>query len=89
MIETAFLDPIIIMIAIPLALIGISWAMLLAGRHFCMPASMGMVLLAAIGGLFVSTLLTLVYVPLFYTLIEKLKKLITARSRERYMAGLI
>jgi multidrug efflux pump subunit AcrB len=144
-------DPIMIMLAIPLAFIGVSWSMLITGRHFCMPASMGMILLAgitvnnsilllnfintarqegktldeamegaiftrtrpilmtalstivgmlpiaaeraiglerlsplavvAIGGLMVSTLLTLVYVPLFYTLIEniraKLKKAVS------------
>jgi len=140
----SFLDPIMIMLAIPLAFIGISWSMLIVGRHFCMPASMGMILLAgitvnnsilllnfiktarqqgktldeavegaiytrtrpilmtalstimgmlpiaaeraiglerlsplavvAIGGLFVSTLLTLVYVPLFYTLFEDLRE---------------
>jgi multidrug efflux pump subunit AcrB len=139
----SFLDPIMIMLAIPLAFIGVSWSMLLTGRHFCMPASMGMILLAgiavnnsilllnfiktarqqgktldeavegaictrtrpilmtalstivgmlpiaaeravglerlsplavvAIGGLIVSTVLTLVYVPLFYTLFENLK----------------
>ena len=140
----SFLDPVTIMLAIPLALIGVSWGMLAAGRHFCMPASMGMILLAgitvnnailllnfiqnaqkagetldaaiegaiktrtrpilmtamstmvgmlpiaaeravglerlsplavaAIGGLFVSTLLTLVYVPLFYSLMAKIRK---------------
>ena len=133
----SFLHPITIMIAIPLAFIGISWTMLIMGKHFCMPASMGMILLAgivvnnsillidfiqtareqgknrqeaimgairtrtrpiimtatstivgmlpialemavglerlsplavvAIGGLFVSTILTLLYIPIFYT----------------------
>jgi multidrug efflux pump subunit AcrB len=139
----SFSDPIMIMLAIPLAFIGVSWSMLITGRHFCMPASMGMILLAgitvnnsilllnfiktarqegktldeaiegaiftrtrpilmtalstivgmlpiaaeraiglerlsplavvAIGGLMVSTLLTLVYVPLFYTLIDNIR----------------
>ena len=134
----SFLHPVTIMIAIPLAFIGISWTMLIMGKHFCMPASMGMILLAgivvnnsillidfiqnarrqgknrneaileairtrtrpiimtasstivgmlpialemavglerlsplavvAIGGLFVSTILTLLYIPIFYTL---------------------
>jgi multidrug efflux pump subunit AcrB len=142
----SFGQPIVIMVAIPLAFIGVSWGMLLAGKHFCMPASMGMILLSgivvnnsillldfinqartnglarqeaivqaiqtrtrpivmtaastmagmlpiamemavglerlsplavvAIGGLLVSTFLTLVYVPIFYTVFDDvLKKL--------------
>ncbi|MFW5818918.1 MAG: efflux RND transporter permease subunit [Desulfovermiculus sp.] len=138
----SFGQPLTIMVAIPLAFIGVSWGMLLAGKHFCMPASMGMILLSgivvnnsillldfinqarekgtarheaiiqairtrtrpivmtalstmtgmlpiamelavglerlsplavvAIGGLLISTLLTLVYVPLFYTVFDDL-----------------
>ncbi len=145
----SFGQPLTVMVAIPLAFIGVSWGMLLAGKHFCMPASMGMVLLSgivvnnsillldfinqareggvdrqeaivqaiqtrtrpivmtalstmagmlpiamelavglerlsplavvAIGGLLVSTFLTLVYVPIFYTVFDdaliQLKKL--------------
>ncbi|RLB10651.1 MAG: hypothetical protein DRG27_02635 [Deltaproteobacteria bacterium] len=140
----SFVHPITIMVAIPLALIGAVWGLLITGRHFCMPASMGMILLSgvvvnnsillidfiknemeqgksrneaiesaikirvrpiimtalgtitgmlpiaaeralglerlsplavvAIGGLFVSTLLTLLYVPLFFTLVEDIKR---------------
>jgi multidrug efflux pump subunit AcrB len=136
----SFGQPVVIMVAIPLAFIGVSWGMLLASKHFCMPASMGMVLLSgivvnnsillldfinqardsglprqeaivqaiqtrtrpiimtalstmagmlpiamemavglerlsplavvAIGGLLVSTFLTLVYVPIFYTVFD-------------------
>lgn len=36
------------MSAIPLAFIGVPWGMLLMDRHFCMPAAMGMILLAGI-----------------------------------------
>jgi len=134
-------SPIVIMVAIPLAAIGAVWGLLITGRHMCMPATMGMILLAgivvnnsillidfieqarkrgeemtsaiigavrmrarpifmtvactvvgmwpvaaqralglerlsplavvAIGGLIVSTLLTLVYVPIFYSLVEQ------------------
>ncbi len=141
----SFGQPLTIMVSIPLAFIGVSWAMLLAGKHFCMPASMGMILLSgivvnnsillldfinqardrglprqeaiiqairtrtrpivmtalstvagmlpialelavglerlsplavvAIGGLLVSTMLTLVYVPLFYTVLEDIYKM--------------
>jgi len=44
----SFAQPFIIMSAIPLAFIGVPWGMLLTGRHFCMPAAMGMVLLSGI-----------------------------------------
>jgi multidrug efflux pump subunit AcrB len=137
----SFLHPITIMVAIPLGLIGGTWAMLATGKHQCLPSFMGMILLAgivvknsillidfiqearargasieealvesvrvrtrpilmtaagtavgmlpiglewaiglerlsplavvAIGGLVVSTVLTLVYVPLIYQLLER------------------
>ncbi|RME91882.1 MAG: efflux RND transporter permease subunit [Verrucomicrobia bacterium] len=139
----SWLHPLTIMVAIPLALIGAAWSMLLAGKHGCMPSFMGMILLAgivvknsillidfiiaakergestydalvgsvrirtrpilmtavgtsvgmvpialewaiglerlspfaivAIGGLMVSTFLTMVYVPVFYSLFEDLQ----------------
>ncbi len=139
----SFGHPLTIMVAIPLSLIGAVWGLLIVGRHFCMPASMGLILLSgivvnnsiilidfiekarargvsrreailsairvrtrpiimtaastitgmlpiaaeralglerlsplavvAIGGLAVATLLTLLYVPLFYTLFEDIK----------------
>jgi multidrug efflux pump subunit AcrB len=140
----SFLHPLTIMVAIPLGLIGAVWAMLITGKHQCMPSFMGMILLAgivvknsillidfvqearargssiedalvesvrvrtrpilmtaagtavgmlpialewaiglerlsplavvAIGGLVVSTFLTLVYVPLIYALLERAKE---------------
>ncbi|QJA06523.1 efflux RND transporter permease subunit [Thermosulfurimonas marina] len=146
----SFLTPVTIMVAIPLSLIGAAWALLIMGKHFCMPAMMGVILLAgvvvnnsiilidfiekaraagkdrltaieesirvrtrpilmtaagtitgmlpiaaeralglerlsplavvAIGGLAVSTLLTLFYVPLFYTLLEDLRNKILGRK---------
>ncbi len=145
----SFRHPITIMVAIPLALIGAIWGLLLVGRHFCMPASMGMILLSgvvvnnsillldfiekarqkgkdlkeavegairartrpilmtalstitgmipiaaeraiglerlsplavvAIGGLLVGTILTLVYVPLFYVFLEKVRALVSRK----------
>jgi multidrug efflux pump subunit AcrB len=138
----SWIHPLTIMVAIPLGIIGAAWAMLLAGKHSCMPSFMGMILLAgivvknsillldfieearakgmgvdealiasvrtrtrpilmtavgtmvgmlpialewaiglerlsplavvAIGGLMVSTLLTLIYVPMFYEMFDKL-----------------
>jgi len=44
----SYLHPVIIMSAIPLAFIGVPWGMILIGRHFCMPAAMGMILLSGI-----------------------------------------
>ena len=149
----SFGQPRTIMVAIPLAFIGVSWGMLLAGKHFCMPASMGMILLSgivvnnsillldfvnqareqgmprheaviqairtrtrpivmtalstmagmlpialemavglerlsplavvAMGGLLVSTLLTLVYVPLFYTVFDDIKTRLAGKKRSQ------
>jgi multidrug efflux pump subunit AcrB len=142
----SWVHPLTIMSAIPLALIGASWSMLVAGKHGCMPSMMGMILLAgivvknsillidfiaaarergestydallasvrirtrpilmtavgtsvgmipialewaiglerlsplaivAIGGLMVSTFLTMVYVPVFYSLFEDAERLV-------------
>ena len=44
----SFIHPLTIMSAIPLALIGASWGMLIMGKHGCMPSMMGMILLAGI-----------------------------------------
>ncbi len=44
----SWVHPLTIMSAIPFALIGAVWAMLLAGKHSCMPSFMGMILLAGI-----------------------------------------
>jgi multidrug efflux pump subunit AcrB len=44
----SWIHPLTIMSAIPLALIGAVWSMLLAGKHSCMPAFMGLILLAGI-----------------------------------------
>ena len=44
----SWVHPLTIMSAIPLALIGAAWSMLLAGKHGCMPSFMGMILLAGI-----------------------------------------
>ncbi|MCD6340185.1 MAG: efflux RND transporter permease subunit [Verrucomicrobia bacterium] len=44
----SWIHPLTIMSAIPLAVIGAVWAMLLANKHGCMPSFMGMILLAGI-----------------------------------------
>ncbi len=44
----SFIHPLTIMVAIPLGMIGAIWAMLLAGKHGCMPSMMGMILLGGI-----------------------------------------
>ncbi len=140
----SWLTPVTIMVAIPLSMIGAAWGLVLVNRHACMPANMGMILLAgivvnnsillidfiekarargadihkaieqavrvrtrpilmtasstivgmipiaaeralglerlsplavvAIGGLFVATFLTLIYVPIFYDLFDRIKQ---------------
>ncbi len=44
----SFLDPLAIMISLPLAVIGAAWGMMLAGKHGCMPSFMGFILLMGI-----------------------------------------
>ena len=44
----SWINPVTIMMAIPLAMIGAAWGLVLVGRHACMPANMGMILLAGI-----------------------------------------
>ncbi len=139
----SFMNPVVIMVAIPLSMIGAVWGLMITERHMCMPATMGMILLTgivvnnsillidfieksltkgvslkkaiidavqtrtrpifmtvactvvgmwpvaaqralglerlsplavvAIGGLIVSTILTLVYVPIFYSLVADMR----------------
>jgi multidrug efflux pump subunit AcrB len=149
----SWIHPLTIMVAIPLGIIGASWALLATGKHSCMPSFMGMILLAgivvknsillidfieesraqgmslrealegsvrvrtrpilmtafgtavgmlpialewaiglerlsplaivAIGGLLVSTFLTLVYVPMFYELFEQGREALLRRKQRR------
>lgn len=44
----SFLRPLAIMATLPLSLIGAAWAMLIAGKHGCMPSFMGLILLAGV-----------------------------------------
>ncbi len=154
----SWINPVTIMIAIPLAMIGGAWGLVLVGRHACMPANMGMILLAgivvnnsillidfvekarekgaelkdaieqavrvrtrpilmtasgtivgmlpiaaqralglerlsplavvAIGGLIVSTFLTLIYVPIFYDLFDGVRQRGRAWLARRRQAGM-
>ncbi|MEW6118147.1 MAG: efflux RND transporter permease subunit [Nitrospirota bacterium] len=154
----SWMHPLTIMSAIPLALIGAVWSMLITGKHQCQPAFMGMILLAgivvknsillidfieeargkgeglidaivgsvkirtrpilmtavgtsvgmlpialewaiglerlsplaivAIGGLMVSTFLTLVYVPILYSLFDGLKEKVGKLSFFKRAPGL-
>jgi len=160
----SFVHPLTIMVAIPLALIGALWSMLITGKHQSMGSFMGLILLAgivvknsillidfiemakeqgmstfdalresvrvrtrpilmtafgtavgmvpiamewaiglerlsplavvAIGGLMVSTFLTLLYVPIFYTIFEdlvawfvKMKSKITSHGKQHKESG--
>ncbi len=44
----SFGDPIVIMLAIPFAFIGAVWGLMIAGKHGCMPAFMGFILLVGV-----------------------------------------
>ncbi|GBE13488.1 multidrug resistance protein MdtC [bacterium BMS3Bbin14] len=44
----SWVNPIVIMSAIPLSIIGAVWGLLITGQHMCMPATMGMILLTGI-----------------------------------------
>jgi len=44
----SFSDPIVIMLAIPFAFIGAVWGLMIAGKHGCMPAFMGFILLVGV-----------------------------------------
>ena len=44
----SFVSPIAILVTLPLSIIGAAWAMLIAGKHGCMPSFMGLILLMGI-----------------------------------------
>ncbi len=44
----SFIHPLTIMAAIPMALIGAAWGMLIMDKHGCMPSFMGLILLAGV-----------------------------------------
>lgn len=44
----SFVTPIAILATLPLSVIGAAWAMLIAGKHGCMPSFMGLILLMGI-----------------------------------------
>ena len=44
----SFVSPIAILATLPLAVIGAAWAMMIAGKHGCMPSFMGLILLMGI-----------------------------------------
>jgi multidrug efflux pump subunit AcrB len=44
----SFISPIAILVTLPLSIIGAAWAMLIAGKHGCMPSFMGLILLMGI-----------------------------------------
>ncbi|MBU6298592.1 MAG: efflux RND transporter permease subunit [Alphaproteobacteria bacterium] len=44
----SFITPVAILATLPLAVIGAAWAMMIAGKHGCMPSFMGLILLMGI-----------------------------------------
>ncbi len=85
----SFGDPIIIMIAIPFAFIGAVWGLLIAGKHGCMPAFMGLILL---GGIVVKNSILLIDFAQLYreqgnSLLESLRMAIQVRTRPILMTA--
>ncbi len=79
----SFSDPFVIMIAIPFAFMGAVWALLIAGKHGCMPAFMGFILLA--GVIVNNSILLIDFVKLYreqgHPLLESVRMAIQVRTR--------
>ncbi|BBB32604.1 hydrophobic/amphiphilic exporter-1, HAE1 family [Thermotomaculum hydrothermale] len=79
----SFSDPFVIMIAIPFAFMGAVWALLIAGKHGCMPAFMGFILLA--GVIVNNSILLIDFVKMYreqgHPLLESVRMAIQVRTR--------
>ncbi len=85
----SFGDPVVIMIAIPFAFIGAVWGLLIAGKHGCMPAFMGVILLA---GIIVNNSILLIDFAKLYreqgnSLIDSVRMAIKVRTRPILMTA--
>ncbi len=83
----SYLEPVIVMLAIPLALIGVIWGHLLLGHSLSMPSIMGFVSLA---GIVVNDSILLVqYIRHHVDLGDKVHDAVVSASRERFRAVFI
>ncbi len=85
----SFSDPLVLMIAIPFAFIGAVWGLLIAGKHGCMPAFMGFILLA--GVVVKNSILLIDFVKMYReqgnSLIDSVRMAIRVRTRPILMTA--
>ena len=85
----SFSDPVVIMLSIPFAFIGAVWALLLMGRHACMPAMMGLILLT--GVIVNNSILLIDFIRIYrregHPLVEAVKMAIRVRTRPILMTA--
>jgi multidrug efflux pump subunit AcrB len=85
----SFTDPLVLMIAIPFAFIGAVWGLLIAGRHGCMPAFMGFILLS--GVVVKNSILLIDFIKHYrsqgHTLVDSVKMAIQVRTRPILMTA--
>ncbi|BBB32605.1 hydrophobic/amphiphilic exporter-1, HAE1 family [Thermotomaculum hydrothermale] len=85
----SFSDPIVLMIAIPFAFIGAVWGLLIAGKHGCMPAFMGFILLA--GVVVKNSILLIDFIKIYreqgHPFLESVKMAIKVRTRPILMTA--
>ncbi len=85
----SFSDPVVIMLAIPFAAIGAVWALLVAGKHGCMPAFMGFILL--VGVVVNNSILLIDFIKTYrkegHPLFEAVKMAVKVRTRPILMTA--
>ena len=85
----SFTDPLVLMIAIPFAFIGAVWGLLIAGKHGCMPAFMGFILLA--GVVVKNSILLIDFIKMYreegHPLLESVRMAIKVRTRPILMTA--
>ncbi len=85
----SFSDPVVIMLSIPFAFIGAVWGLLLMGRHACMPAMMGLILLT--GVIVNNSILLIDFIRIYrqegHSLTDAVKMAIRVRTRPILMTA--
>ncbi len=86
----SFSDPIVIMLAIPFAFIGAVWGLMIAGKHGCMPAFMGFILL--VGVVVKNSILLIDFIRSYreqgHPMLEAVKMAIHVRTRPILMTAI-
>ncbi len=85
----SFSDPVVIMLSIPFAFIGAVWGLLLMGKHACMPAFMGFILL--VGVIVNNSILIIDFIKVYrnegHELVDAVKMAIKVRTRPILMTA--